>query len=98
LGKCRIEKLLGRGGMGAVYLARHLTLNKQVTVKVLPSTTDENQQSTIKRFVREAQQTAKLEHTNVVQVYDVGLQSGVYYIVMQYVAGGTVEDMIRQRG
>ncbi len=98
LGKCRVEKLLGRGGMGAVYLAKHLTLNKQVAVKILPSATDENQQSMIKRFVREAQQTAKLEHTNVVQVYDVGLQSGLYYIVMQYVAGGTVDDMIRQRG
>ncbi|MDQ7778590.1 MAG: protein kinase [Planctomycetota bacterium] len=98
VGKCRILKLLGRGGMGAVYLGKHLTLNKPVAVKILPPTSDDPQQTLVKRFVREAQQAAKLEHTNVVQVYDVGLQSGIYYIVMQYIAGQTVEDIVHKRG
>ncbi|MBI3097250.1 MAG: serine/threonine protein kinase [Planctomycetes bacterium] len=99
LGKCRIEKLLGRGGMGEVYLAKHLTLNKPVAVKVLPAGTDDGQrQAMVKRFIREAQQAARLEHPNVVQVYDVGLQNGRHFIVMQYVAGMSVEELVRKRG
>jgi predicted Ser/Thr protein kinase len=86
---CRIEKKLGEGGMGAVYLAHHLTLDKKVALKVLPQELTRNQKF-VERFFREARAAAKLEHPNIVQVYDVREHELGHFIVMQYVEGTTL--------
>ncbi|MCR4317094.1 MAG: protein kinase [Planctomycetes bacterium] len=93
LGKCRIEKLIGKGGMGAVYLARHQTLQIEVAIKVLPPAFG-LQPEYLERFYREARAAASLSHKNIVSVMDVDESEGVHYIVMEYVRGKTVEDMM----
>jgi serine/threonine protein kinase len=92
-----IERTLGRGGMATVYLAYDQTLDRHVALKVLaehfaadPAMHD--------RFLREARLAAKLVHTNVVQVYDVGEDARGAYIVMEYVEGDTLADELRRRG
>ena len=95
-GHCRIQRKLGAGGMGAVYMAHHSGLNKPVAIKVLPSNLAENPEY-IERFKREARLAAKLEHPNVVQVFDVGDQDGVYYLAMQYVEGKAVDRILKER-
>ncbi len=96
LGHCRIEKKLGSGGMGTVYLAHHDGLHRKVAIKVLPGDLAE-EPGFIERFLREARLAARLEHPNVVQVYDVGEEQGTYYICMQYVEGKSLEAILRER-
>jgi len=96
LGKCRIQRKLGQGGMGAVYLAHHPGLNKAVALKVLPgglASTPEFKE----RFIREARLAARLEHPNVVQVFDAGDEEGVHYISMQYVEGKSLDCWLKER-
>src|SRR5882672_846013 len=96
LGHCTLQRKLGQGGMGAVYLAHHPGLNKAVAIKVLPGDlagTPEFQE----RFVREARLAARLEHPNVVQVHDVGREQGVHYISMQYVEGKSLDAILKER-
>ncbi|MBV8880971.1 MAG: serine/threonine protein kinase, partial [Planctomycetaceae bacterium] len=96
LGHCTIQKKLGQGGMGAVYLAHHPGLNKSVAIKVLPGDlagTPEFRE----RFIREARLAARLEHPNVVQVHDVGHEQGVHYIAMQYIEGKSVDQILKER-
>jgi serine/threonine protein kinase len=96
LGGCVLEYLLGKGGMGAVYKARHLSLNKTVAVKVLSGALGTS--SAKKRFLREARTAARLEHGNVVQVYDTGTEEDIYYIIMQFVEGETASDRVKREG
>ncbi len=96
LGHCRIERKLGAGGMGAVYLAHHTGLNKPVALKLLPPHVGGNADF-IARFQREARLAARLEHPNVVQVFDVGEEQGVHYITMQYVEGKSLEAILKER-
>ncbi len=97
IGQCVLERKLGEGGMGMVYLARHQTLNKRVAVKLLRTNlpTDVN---AVDRFIREARATASLDHPAIVSVYDAGEQNGVYYIVMQYVEGESLGARIKRTG
>jgi tetratricopeptide (TPR) repeat protein len=88
---------LGRGGMGIVYKATDTVLDRIVAFKVLPQAFTENQQA-INNFMREAQAAAKLNHPNIVTVYDTGEQQGHYYIAMEYVEGTTLKEIIRRRG
>jgi serine/threonine protein kinase len=97
LGHCRIERKLGAGGMGTVYLAHHTGLNKPVAVKVLAAHVAGNAEF-IARFRREARLAARLEHPNVVQVFDVGEEEGVHYITMQYVEGKNLDGILKERG
>jgi serine/threonine protein kinase len=98
LGKCRIEKLLGRGGMGAVYLARHQTLDTPVAVKVMPPDVAARSPDYAERFLREAKVAAQLKHPNVLAVMDADrdLATGLTYIVQEYMDGGSVGDKLRK--
>jgi beta-lactam-binding protein with PASTA domain/predicted Ser/Thr protein kinase len=92
-----IQQRLGRGGMADVYLARDRLLERRVAVKVLfpEFATDP---SFVARFRREAQAAANLTHPNIVAVYDWGQQSGTYFIVMEYVNGRTLAEVLRAEG
>jgi len=96
LGGCRLEEKLGQGGMGAAYRARHLGLEKDVVVKVLPPAFGSSPELR-ERFLREARATAKLSHPNVVHVYDVGDEGGVLYYVMEYVPGESLHALSARR-
>src|SRR6202789_2973055 len=96
-GNFMLERQLGAGGMGAVYLGRDLTLNRTVAVKVLKPelVSDEKFLNT---FLREAEITASLNHPNIVQVYAFGQHEGIYYMVVELISGGSLDDKIAQRG
>jgi hypothetical protein len=98
LGGCKIEKRLGHGGMAAVYRARHVRLDIPVAVKIMDADRVGDDTSFIHRFVREARSAARLRHPNVVSVLDVGKQSGVYFIIMELVEGGSVRDLVTRHG
>jgi serine/threonine protein kinase len=96
-GRYRLERHLARGGMGEVYLAHDELLNRTVAVKELfPELAQDA--AFVERFRREAQAAAALNHPNVVSVYDFGDADGVYFIVMEYVDGQTLRDIIREEG
>ena len=88
---------LGRGGMGIVYKAKDTVLDRIVAFKVLPDSFQENPQA-VNNFLREAKAAAKLNHPNIVTVYDAGEQAGRYYIAMEYVDGTTLKEILRRRG
>jgi formylglycine-generating enzyme required for sulfatase activity/tRNA A-37 threonylcarbamoyl transferase component Bud32 len=95
IGRCRIVRHLGSGGMGDVYLAEHRLLEKQVAVKVLPPNAAGKHQ--IERFLKEARVASRIEHPNVVIIHDVGDEAGLYYIVMQYIDGQNIAHLVQQR-
>ncbi|HYF01212.1 MAG TPA: serine/threonine-protein kinase, partial [Planctomycetota bacterium] len=97
VGRCRLVRKIGQGGMGEVWLARHETLQKDVAVKILPADYARHPEA-VERFLREARSAARLEHPNVVQVLDAGSQDGTHYIVMQYVDGTDLEKIYRKKG
>jgi eukaryotic-like serine/threonine-protein kinase len=82
-----IERVLGRGGMGIVYLALHRPMNRRVALKLLRETAEDDQ-AQIARFRREAEAAARCQHPNLVQIYDFGQHAGEFYIAMEYVPGG----------
>src|SRR5690554_2230691 len=86
---------VGGGGMAIVYKAHDSLLNRKVAVKVLRQQYT-NDDDFIRRFRREAQAAASLSHPNIVSIYDVGQDDDVYYIVMEYVEGLTLNDKIKQ--
>jgi len=96
-GRYQIVRHLARGGMAEVYLARDLLLDRPVAVKVLfPEFASD--QSFVERFRREARAAANLNHPNIVSIYDWGEENGTYFIVMEYVDGLTLRDVIRRQG
>jgi serine/threonine-protein kinase len=96
-GRYELHRRLARGGMADVYLARDQLLDRPVAVKVLfPQYAADP--SFVQRFRREAQDSANLNHPNIVGVYDWGEEGGTYFIVMEYVAGRSLADVLRQEG
>jgi serine/threonine-protein kinase len=93
----RIEGLIGRGGMGVVYLAEHLRLGRKVAIKIL-SPELARDDAFRRRFIRESQLAASLEHPNIVPVYDAGEIDDVAYISMRYVAGPDLSTFIKSAG
>lgn len=90
-----IEKI-GEGGMGLVYKAKCHLLNRFVAVKMLkPEYTGDEE--FINRFKKESLSSASLSHPNIVNIYDVGVEDGMYYIVMEYVKGRTLKEIVRER-
>lgn len=96
-GNFLLEKQIGAGGMGAVYLGQDTTLNRTIAVKVLrPELVSD--QKFMSTFLREAEITASLNHPNIVQVYAFGQHEEVYYMVVEYISGGSLDDRITNRG
>ena len=92
-----LHRRLARGGMSDVYLARDLLLDRPVAVKVLfPEYAKE--ETFVERFRREAQAAANLSHPNIVAIYDWGQQSGTYFIVMEYIEGRSLAEILRTEG
>lgn len=101
LGTCTLQRLIGQGGMGAVYLAQQSRPRRQVAVKVLlPSTTLKPQHlaAFLERFRRETDAAASLEHPNIMPVYEYGERDGLAYLVMPYISGGTLRDVMEREG
>jgi len=98
IGGYLIKDMLGRGGMGAVYLAEHLELHRKVAVKVLVPGRDEDQNLALERFLREARSAAALDHPNIVRIFDVARHNEVPYLVMEYVDGETLQQVLDRDG
>src|SRR5580704_16732396 len=97
-GKYRVERLLGRGGMGAVFAAEHLLLNQRVAVKLLLGELLSSQEATA-RFMNEARAAAKIHGDHVARVLDIGqLPSGTPYMVLEYLDGSDLAGILHQRG
>jgi tRNA A-37 threonylcarbamoyl transferase component Bud32 len=92
-GRYEIIRLLGRGGMAAVFLARDLVLERQVAIKVLPPDMTRDDQL-IARFQQEGKTAAKLDHPNIIPIHRVESEAGLVYIVMKYVAGQSLEEKL----
>jgi len=97
LGKYELIEELGRGGYGTVYRAREVVLDVERAVKVLhPALVSDP--DFIERFRREARTTAKLEHPNIVPVYELDQVGGSYFLVMRYLAGGSLKALLEREG
>lgn len=97
-GQYQIEAVLGKGGMGAVYRARHILLGDRVAIKVLPPEMRSNTEW-LRRFQREGQAARRFRHPNAVTVYDLRTSGdGTIYLVMEYVEGSTLDAELRKHG
>ena len=92
-----IIKSIGEGGMANVYLAYDTILDRNVAIKVLRGDLA-NDEKFVRRFQREALSASSLSHPNIVAMYDVGEDNGLYYIVMEYVEGKTLKQLLKKRG
>src|SRR4030095_4305654 len=88
---------LGSGGMGEVYKARDSKLNRPVAIKVLPpdKTSDADRK---RRFIQEARAASALNHPNIITIHDIGREGGIDFVVMEYVAGKTLDQLIPRKG
>lgn len=94
-GRYRLERLLGTGGMSEVWLAEDERLGREVAVKILRDSFGDDLGGTLER---EARLVARLQHPNIVAVFDAGLYEGHYYLVAEYVEGASLRDTLTQRG
>jgi serine/threonine protein kinase len=92
-GRYRVQKLLGAGGMGAVFLADDLTLEREVAIKVLPPDMSRDERVVV-RFQREAKTAAKLDHPNIIPIHRVESEGGLHYFVMKYVTGRSLDSVL----
>lgn len=100
IGDFQLLDVIGRGGMGVVYRARQMSLDREVAIKVLPRPAAMEQRR-VDRFKREAHAAAKLKHPNIVPIHFVGEDEGLHYFVMQYIEGRSLHeelDLQRQQG
>jgi len=92
-----IIKSIGEGGMANVYMAHDLILDRDVAIKILRGDLSGDEKF-VRRFQREALAASSLSHPNIVEMYDVGEDKGMYYIVMEYVKGITLKQLLKKRG
>lgn len=101
LGKYRLRRLLGKGGMSSVYLAEHILMRRQCAIKVLPIKRVEDT-SYLARFHREARAVASLDHPNIVRAYDIDHESegekDIHFLVMEYVDGQSLHEFVKEKG
>ena len=98
LGQYEVGRKLGEGGMGEVYLAKHLSLGRTVALKLLSPALAAHDPACVKRFKREARAAAILEHPNIVTVYTAGEEDGRHFIEMEFVQGQSLQDYLKQSG
>ncbi|MBD3291364.1 MAG: protein kinase, partial [Armatimonadia bacterium] len=91
----RVDHLIGEGGVALVYRGTDETLDRRVAIKVLREELSD-QQDVVARFRREAHAAAKLNHPNIVQIYDTGVEEGRYYIVMEYLPELNLKEIIKR--
>lgn len=96
-GRYQILKHIGSGGMADVYMAKDRKLNRNVAIKVLKKEYVDDEKF-LKKFQTEAQAIASLIHPNIVNIYDVGAESGVNYIIMELAGGITLKQYIQNKG
>lgn len=96
-GKCTLKRMIGKGGMGTVFLAEHLFLKRAIAIKILDWDMSNNPEE-MARFEREAIAAAKLDHDNIVTIHDVDEVQGRPFIVMEYVEGEDLEHLITRKG
>lgn len=96
-GRYEIIRSIGEGGMANVYLGYDTILDRNVAIKVLRGDLS-NDEKFVRRFQREALSASSLAHPNIVEMYDVGEDEGTYYIVMEYVEGKTLKQLLKKRG
>jgi serine/threonine protein kinase len=97
IGKYKVLEKLGSGGMGQVFLCEHKLMRRRVAVKVLP-TAKAADPSSLERFYREARAVAALDHINIVRAYDIDQDDNLHFLVMEYVDGASMQDMVRRVG
>lgn len=97
LGKYKILERIGSGGMGQVYLAEHAMMRRRVAIKVLPAAQSNNADAR-DRFLREARAAGALAHPNIVRAYDVDQHQGIYFLVMEYVDGRSLQEIVARFG
>jgi serine/threonine protein kinase len=97
IGKYKVLERLGSGGMGSVYLCEHKLMRRRVAVKVLPSAKARDE-SALHRFYREARAVAALDHANIVHAYDIDQDGDLHFLVMEYVDGASLQELIRKTG
>ena len=96
IGSYALVRLLGEGGMGKVYLARHTGMNRPCALKMLPK--EATQRSSVARFRSEAQVLANLDHPHIVKVNNFDNVGGEFFLDMEYVDGGDLQQRIENRG
>ncbi|MEK7467405.1 MAG: serine/threonine-protein kinase [Planctomycetota bacterium] len=94
IGGCKIVAKIATGGMGTVYKAHQVSMSRQVAIKCLAEDFAKDQQY-VTRFVREARAAGELNHTNLIHVHDVGIYHGVYYYIMEFVDGQSLDRVLR---
>ena len=97
VGKYKLIRLLGRGGMANVFLAEHVTMNRRVALKFISRQLGKDQAS-LERFLAEARAVAALDHPNIVQAYNVDNEGDRYYIVMEYIDGQDLQHLVETDG
>jgi eukaryotic-like serine/threonine-protein kinase len=96
-GKYKVLEQLGAGGMGSVFLCEHRYMRRRVAVKVLPPEKSQSQ-TMLDRFLREAQAVARLDHPNIVRAHDIGNHGGMYYLVLEYIEGVNLHQLVEEHG
>jgi serine/threonine protein kinase len=96
-GKYKVLDMLGKGGMGSVFLCEHTTMRRRVAIKVLPGS-KANDPATVERFYQEARAVGALNHPNIVRAHDVDQIGKNYYLVMEYVEGTDLYEFVRRTG
>src|SRR5262249_46787964 len=97
IGKYKVLERLGSGGMGSVFLCEHKFMRRRVAVKVLP-TAKAAAPSSRERFSREARAVAAGAHPNIAHAYDIDQDENLHFLVMEYVEGPSLQDIVRRRG
>src|ERR1700722_12771934 len=97
IGKYKVLERIGSGGMGQVYLCEHKLMRRRVAVKVLPAAKAKDS-SALDRFIREARAVAALDHPNIVHAYDIDQDEDLHFLVMEYVDGANLQEIIKKSG
>ncbi|GIW82189.1 MAG: hypothetical protein KatS3mg105_3996 [Gemmatales bacterium] len=97
IGKYKVLERLGSGGMGSVYLCEHRFMRRRVAVKVLPAAKADDP-AALERFYREARAVAALDHPNIVRAYDIDQDDKLHFLVMEYVDGASLQEIVKKHG